>query len=80
MGLSFSSIPVDENFHEDERVGYSIHGSEKGDIRLYGCVGRGSSPDLRLKLRDNYFCTYQFPYPRDVEIGRASLGYNTQET
>ena len=31
MGFSFSSRPVEKNVYEYERVGYSVHGNERGD-------------------------------------------------
>ena len=32
----FLSRPVDKNAHEDNIVGYSVHGNERGDMSGYG--------------------------------------------
>ena len=43
-------------------------------------LGRGSSPNLRLKLRDNYFCTYQFLPRKSTRKRQTSLNPNVEKS
>ena len=43
-------------------------------------LSRGSSPDLSLKLRFNYFCTYQFPPRKSTRNRQTSINPNVDKS
>ena len=80
LGLSFYSCPVDENFHGDKIVGYSIHDNERGDTSGDDVDERGdiSRYDVIHGYRSQETSHYYFNNNGESVDGDGRGGYRSQ--